>query len=202
MKETALISVLALALFLLKVSAKTSLPFHLSDSSASSSSAKLSGLPTLCGEAVGGRECPDGKCCSLEGYCGTGEAYCAPENCQSNCDEPPEPELECGDQAGGKECPNGECCSIFGSCGTTEDHCWKPFCQSQCNEPPLPPEPERCGREGGGKECPTGECCSVFGSCGTTEEHCEEPFCQSQCKTSLNKNRMLRGTRSFFLNAL
>ncbi|KAF3620161.1 putative transcription factor TCP14-like [Capsicum annuum] len=44
-----------------------------------SSSAKLSGLPTLCGEAVGDIECPDDKCCSLEGYCGTGEAYCAPE---------------------------------------------------------------------------------------------------------------------------
>ncbi|GMN62052.1 hypothetical protein TIFTF001_031139 [Ficus carica] len=35
--------------------------------------------------AADGPQCPDGYCCSNAGNCGYTEAYCSPENCQSQC---------------------------------------------------------------------------------------------------------------------
>jgi len=39
--------------------------------------------PPDCGDS--GAPCPDGMCCSQWGYCGSGDAYSATENCVSQC---------------------------------------------------------------------------------------------------------------------
>ena len=47
-----------------------------------------SALPYLvrCGVGPGyiGSCCPEGFCCSLDGYCGTGVQYCVPDICQAD----------------------------------------------------------------------------------------------------------------------
>ena len=41
--------------------------------------------PYQCGKQGGGRKCPEGLCCSKWGWCGTSDAYCGENNCQSQC---------------------------------------------------------------------------------------------------------------------
>ncbi|KAJ0249409.1 hypothetical protein HA466_0149070 [Hirschfeldia incana] len=153
-----------------------------------------------CGHEAGGALCPNGLCCSKEGYCGTTEPYCGP-GCQSQCDyvppptapPPPDPYVpvpQCGHEANGTLCPNGLCCSKEGYCGTTKPYCG-PGCQSQCNyvpppTSPPPPDPyhpvEQCGRQANGTLCPNGLCCSKWGWCGDTPPYCDlDKGCQSQC---------------------
>ncbi|KAF4251149.1 hypothetical protein CNMCM8057_006996 [Aspergillus fumigatus] len=79
-------------------------------------------------------ECDTG-CCSKEGYCGFGPAFCGEDVCISTCDAV----AECGEYAEtpGATCPLNVCCSEYGFCGTTEDFCGS-GCQSGCdavNEP-------------------------------------------------------------------
>ncbi|XP_018489277.2 lectin-B-like [Raphanus sativus] len=148
-----------------------------------------------CGHQVNGTLCPNGLCCSKEGYCGTTKPYCG-KGCQSQCDYVPPPtappppyvpDVQCGRQVNGKLCPNGLCCSKEGFCGTTKPYCGK-GCQSQCNyvpPPTAPPPPPyvpavQCGRQVNGKLCPNGLCCSKEGFCGTTKPYCGKG-CQSQC---------------------
>ncbi|XP_055806191.1 chitin-binding lectin 1-like [Solanum dulcamara] len=161
-----------------------------------------------CGRQAGGRKCiKPGECCSLCGWCGTTIAYCAPENCQSQCVKPSPPPppsayLRCGRQAGGRKCIKpGECCSLFGWCGTTIAYCAPENCQSQCVKPSPPPSAyPRCGRQGGGGKCiKTGECCSIYGWCGTTSNYCAPKNCQSQCKSTLTSsaNNRMTGIESF-----
>ncbi|KAJ6403045.1 hypothetical protein OIU84_015042 [Salix udensis] len=38
-----------------------------------------------CGRQAGGALCPGGQCCSKFGWCGTTDAYCSGDNCQSQC---------------------------------------------------------------------------------------------------------------------
>ncbi|MCD7472743.1 hypothetical protein HAX54_014075 [Datura stramonium] len=207
------ISLLVLALFLLKVSAKLSLPFHLPANETldlkvgehNTSDLAKSFKPGQCSEADG-IKCPTGECCSIFGWCGTTSDYCSPQKCQSQCEvpsppPPPPSPYQCGIQASGAECPAGMCCSYGGLCGTTPYFC-EYNCQSQCEKlsPPLPPPPsDQCGFQGGGRKCPNNMCCSKWGWCGTTPEYCEDG-CQSQCKTQ-TKNRM-RGIESFLLNVV
>ncbi|KAJ1547489.1 hypothetical protein HK096_002674 [Nowakowskiella sp. JEL0078] len=97
--------------------------------------------------ATNGKRCPDGKCCSQYGYCGTTSGYCG-TGCISNygiCTEssisaisaktittslavvitsnlPVSTDDSCGPSVG-KICPNGFCCSEYGYCGNTSDYC-------------------------------------------------------------------------------
>ncbi|MDR3739319.1 MAG: hypothetical protein P4L40_09900, partial [Terracidiphilus sp.] len=107
---------------------------------------------TECGPTGGGAACEDGACCSPYGWCGTTEAYCAPDNCQSGYGlcwdsniapvaaalapvKPYEESYECG-AVNGASCPTG-CCSLFGWCGTSNLFCDASLgCQigfGQCN---------------------------------------------------------------------
>jgi len=70
--------------------------------------------------------CPDGKCCSKEGYCGHNKNYCNEEKgCQSSygkCGRISDKAGYCGSKYGlcGKV---GECCSKYGYCGTSSSYC-------------------------------------------------------------------------------
>jgi len=102
--------------------------------------------PPNCGNS--GSPCPGGMCCSRWGYCGTSNAYCAPENCMSQCSAPPGPP-NCGNL--GAPCPGGMCCSRWGYCGTSNAYCAPENCVSQCLASPGPPN---CGNLGA--PCPDG----------------------------------------------
>ncbi|KAM3380715.1 hypothetical protein P3S68_006288 [Capsicum galapagoense] len=218
-----IISLLALALFLLKVSAKLSdVPFYLQANETfglelirernTSDLAQSLLARSRCGWPAGGRWCPAGQCCNIDGWCGTTSAYCGENMCDFQCPGP-YPSGRCGWQGGGGKCPTALCCSLSGWCGTTSIYCSREECQSQCERPPPLPSPPpppppfpqgRCGKQAAGRACPTGVCCSIWGWCGTTRNYCGSPYCQSQCKgglTSYNKNRM-RGIESLLLNAL
>ncbi|KAM3302444.1 chitin-binding lectin 1 [Capsicum chacoense] len=130
--SSALVSLLALALFLLlKVSANPSRPFHLPANEPILGQLELAEGEGQCGRQGSGKECPSGQCCSIWGFCGTGPAYCDPDTCQSQCKEPADPDL-CGKLGDGKKCPSGECCNVWGWCGTGPDYCDPQICQSQC----------------------------------------------------------------------
>nr|P83790.1 RecName: Full=Lectin-D2; AltName: Full=PL-D2 [Phytolacca americana]1UHA_A Chain A, lectin-D2 [Phytolacca americana]1ULM_A Chain A, lectin-D2 [Phytolacca americana]1ULM_B Chain B, lectin-D2 [Phytolacca americana] len=79
-----------------------------------------------CGERASGKRCPNGKCCSQWGYCGTTDNYCG-QGCQSQCDY-----WRCGRDFGGRLCEEDMCCSKYGWCGYSDDHC-EDGCQSQCD---------------------------------------------------------------------
>jgi len=106
-----------------------------------------------CGEEDG--KCPDGKCCSKYGYCGTSDKHCD-AGCQSEfgkCNSktttiiktkttattrtttksslPTSTNGRCGKSDG--RCPSGKCCSKYGYCGKSDDHCGK-GCQSEFGE--------------------------------------------------------------------
>jgi len=107
-----------------------------------------------CGEDFG--TCPNNKCCSKYGYCGTSDAHCG-TGCQSEfgrCNgkttttkksttvikktttitsKKTSTSGRCGSSDG--VCPNNKCCSKYGYCGTSDDHCGT-GCQSEfgrCN---------------------------------------------------------------------
>ncbi|KAF3658427.1 putative galactoside 2-alpha-L-fucosyltransferase-like [Capsicum annuum] len=184
-----IISLLSLALFLLKVSAKLSdVPFYLPANETlglklirernTSDLAQSLLAQSRCGWPGGGRSCPTGQCCDFDGWCGTGDAYCDEDECDFQCPGPI-PVGRCGMQAGGRPCPTGQCCRDSGWCGTTEEYCNPLRCQSQCSGP-YPSG--RCGWQAGGRKCPTGLCCSLWGWCGTTSIYCSREECQSQCE--------------------
>ena len=72
-----------------------------------------------CGADFGDMLCPDNKCCSQFGYCGSSSDYCAPTSCQSgygSCNQlgndlVPSPNGQCG-FASGFTCEG----SFFGNC--------------------------------------------------------------------------------------
>jgi len=116
-----------------------------------------------CGKDNGNTICPNDKCCSKYGWCGTSDAHCG-TGCQSEfgyCNltssnkanttkkmtttkktttikmtYPTDYNYYCG-RVNGNEviCPNNECCSEHGWCGTSDAFCGK-GCQSdfgRCN---------------------------------------------------------------------
>lgn len=132
-----------------------------------------------CGHQNGGKICPEGLCCSHDGYCGVGDAYC--KDCQNNCPNQTNPVPECGRQNGGKSCPDCVlCCSQYGFCGHTVSYCTE-GCQSNCVVPgTCPVDDHSCGVQNGGRICPEGYCCSISGFCGTGESFCGSG-CQNNC---------------------
>jgi len=92
-----------------------------------------------CGPSNGNTVCPDNKCCSQYGYCGTTSAYCG-TGCQSGFGKCTTSTGGSSSSSSGKDytkivstdgscgagkgrCPDGQCCSQYGYCGTTLDHC-------------------------------------------------------------------------------
>jgi len=163
----------------------------------SSTSEKIS-TNDKCGPEDG--KCPDGKCCSKYGYCGTSDKHCG-TGCQSEfgqCTTSTSSEKistngKCGPEDG--KCPSGKCCSKYGYCGTSEKHCGT-GCQSKYGKCTTSTSGEKistndkCGPEDG--KCPSGKCCSKYGYCGTSEKHCGTG-CQSkygQCTTSTNNEKI------------
>ncbi|KAJ9090438.1 hypothetical protein DSO57_1002744 [Entomophthora muscae] len=107
-----------------------------------------------CGTANKGLMCnPNGEygpCCSLKGYCGSGEDFCTPSHgCQSGCSSEEEGYSmtgRCGTANNGLVCnPTGifgPCCSEFGFCGRSKYHCLPSLgCQSGCKPPPPAASP-------------------------------------------------------------
>jgi len=138
-----------------------------------------------CGPNIG--NCPEGKCCSKYGWCGTSDNHCKVEKgCQSAygiCNSSSVAENSssnkrsdrCGTGIG--SCPEGECCSKHGWCGTTTSYCsLSEGCQpgfGACiygNTVDYIKVKNRCGDLFG--RCPEGECCSKYGWCGTATSFC------------------------------
>ncbi|KXZ46323.1 hypothetical protein GPECTOR_45g93 [Gonium pectorale] len=153
------------------------------------------------GGFMGTGVCADAaQCCSEQGYCGAGDAFCGPRCRGGPCiaypsppPRPPAPPPNCGSGVvGGGRCANAaECCSAAGWCGTGESWCgancvggpcWNaprppppsPYSPPPPAPPPPPPVPFGCGEgEVGNGTCAiAGQCCSVFGYCGTSLDYC------------------------------
>jgi len=149
-----------------------------------------------CGKEDG--KCPNDKCCSKYGWCGTKEEYCSiSKGCQSEfgkcndgsttTDIPISTNDKCGEGYG--KCPNNKCCSKYGWCGTKEEYCSvSKGCQSEfgkCTTTDMPISTnDQCGK-GFGK-CPNNKCCSKYGWCGTSDKYCGTG-CQSEFGTCKKK---------------
>jgi len=75
-----------------------------------------------CGKKDG--KCPEGKCCSKYGWCGTTSEYCDVSNgCQSEFGKCNTKKVDgkCGKEYG--KCPSGQCCSKYGWCGKDSNYC-------------------------------------------------------------------------------
>ncbi|TEY46203.1 hypothetical protein BOTCAL_0320g00140 [Botryotinia calthae] len=96
----------------------------------------------IIGAGTQGYSCPNGECCSNNGWCGTSSDYCsATSGCQStfgicnNATNTTTPgskagtstDTRCGPGVG--TCASDQCCSLAGYCGTTEEYCTAPDCQ-------------------------------------------------------------------------
>ncbi|OUM59851.1 carbohydrate-binding module family 18 protein, partial [Piromyces sp. E2] len=81
-----------------------------------------------CGAKFGNTSCPDGKCCSKYGWCGTSSSHCD-AGCQSEfgvcygASHPTSTNGKCGADNGNTSCPNNQCCSKYGWCGTDDQYC-------------------------------------------------------------------------------
>lgn len=97
-----------------------------------------------CGQAYGSRSCTGkwGNCCSIDGQCGTGEAYCGLFTCQEgDCDiwkhdnqtDNWTPDGYCGGNDGHRCSPEwGRCCNVNGVCGERPADCYlESGCQSE-----------------------------------------------------------------------
>ncbi|KAL3343207.1 hypothetical protein AABB24_026988, partial [Solanum stoloniferum] len=213
MKETAIGVLALLTLFLLEVVSanELSLPFHLpinetfqgiNDASA--------GDQGRCGMQGHGGKCPTGLCCSIWGWCGITLDYCAPKNCQSQCElpSPPPPPLSPPPPSPPPPSPPPPSPSPpppppSPPPPSPPPPSPPPPSPSPPPPPPSPPPPSpsppppppsppppppalpypQCGlQKGGGKCIKTGECCSIWGWCGITLDYCAPKNCQSQCK--------------------
>ncbi|KAF2663566.1 hypothetical protein BT63DRAFT_461293 [Microthyrium microscopicum] len=141
---------------------------------------------------------PFGTCCSVNGYCGRGVAYCGAGNCQAgDCVAPLSTVTTngtCGPQYGGLICGDrefGPCCSIYGQCGRGDEHCSATLCVSgPCLKEDKtvggPSLDGTCGSNFPNNRTCTGKavaqfgaCCSNFGFCGNATEHCAKANCAS-----------------------
>ena len=153
-----------------------------------------------------------GGCCSVNGWCGSTDAYCAVDSgCQGDygycvASSPPTTPLQfssdgtCGN---GFSCAGsnfGNCCSAAGYCGSTADYC-NAGCQPAFGDCGLPKTSTdgKCGPGyGAGATCegyPGGGCCSPAGLCGDEAEDCG-----LDCQTGFGKCFSLDGTCSFEYN--
>lgn len=95
-----------------------------------------------CGPENGNHKCRPGECCSVFGWCGSGNDHCVTfkrQDAAYHGDKIPTVPVPvpvnttspvvnaaagqtCGPDNGNRKCRPGECCSVFGWCGTV-DHC-------------------------------------------------------------------------------
>ncbi|ORY13820.1 hypothetical protein BCR34DRAFT_534999 [Clohesyomyces aquaticus] len=137
-----------------------------------------------------------GSCCSVHGYCGNGQDYCSPGNCQSgSCTGSPTTTTNgtCGPDWGGLTCDNpkfGPCCSIYGNCGSSKDYCGPGNCYSGACDPDIggPSINGECGPLFQGNKTCTGTqfgaCCSTSGYCGSSDDYCKGKNCYSGACTN------------------
>lgn len=160
-----------------------------------------------CGLQNGGKQCPDGLCCSVHGWCGNSVAHCSVD-CQKEfgvCTDLNNKKSDrCGLPFGSQSCRTpGNCCSPFGWCGGTENFCKQSQETFDYQEYANPGEPNtrgrlaltggyKCGLQNGGQRCPDGLCCSVHGWCGTSPAHCSLD-CQKEFGVCTEKKRMTTG---------
>ncbi|KAK2762727.1 hypothetical protein FQN54_000901 [Arachnomyces sp. PD_36] len=148
-----------------------------------------------------------GDCCGSGGYCGSGEEYCAPGNCQEGAcegDVPYSTDGKCGRGNRHVECPPkfGACCSRDGFCGDTDEFCGEGCQSGDClsstpsptsTSPPAPTlEPGSVSEDGtcGYKRkyicqgSTFGDCCSAAGYCGSNKYFCSDLLgCQPEFGT-------------------
>ncbi|KAI8585353.1 hypothetical protein BDZ88DRAFT_433111 [Geranomyces variabilis] len=146
------------------------------------------------------QQCGPDACCSHDGQCGTGAAFCSSsdpygpltangliDGCQSgfgHCD-PYVPFnqtiAECGPLSPTlASCRAGSCCSASGTCGTTTEFCTG-ACQAGFGECGRPWDPTAaCGiTSQNSTSCPLTQCCSANGRCAADEASCNSNDCQS-----------------------
>jgi len=122
-----------------------------------------------CGMNVG--RCPEGKCCSIHGYCGTSKDHCG-----------------------------AKCVPKYGICKnsdtTTTKVSTKIKTSSRTTKKSLPTSTNgKCGSEYG--VCPSNKCCSKYGYCGTNEKYCGSG-CQSEfgkCSSSSSTTKKSTTTK-------
>lgn len=141
-----------------------------------------------CGPENGEKRCPDGQCCSIFGWCGSGADHCKTyRRSDSVYHGTSAPSSSSFDKVNcAVQWSNWSTCSK--SCGTGSqtrtatitrnpanggDAC-PALSQSQdCNTQACPVSTDgRCGPDNE-KRCPDGQCCSVFGWCGSGTDHCQ-----------------------------
>ncbi|KAK0115365.1 chitin deacetylase [Cadophora gregata f. sp. sojae] len=173
------------------------------------------------GGGADGYTCPsDLPCCSVNGFCGSTNAYCLTTvGCQSdfgNCTAPSAgtitPDETCGMTGAGVNgyaCDSDRpCCSRNGWCGNTTDYCTaEAGCQSafgtctgssngstSSTSTPGTSTNGQCGATFG--TCASNECCSVAGFCGTGPEYCNAPDCQFNYGPACDANKVPSGTNT------
>jgi hypothetical protein len=132
----------------------------------------------------------DGPCCSIYGFCGSGNDYCSTANCNNAfglCNGVQvSQDGTCGSNSAVlATCEGsgfGDCCSSSGFCGSDSDYCLVTNCDSQFGAcwPPVSQD-GTCGPANGGTGC-TG---SAFGTCCSADGHCGnrlDLFCTTGCQ--------------------
>ncbi|KAH6719154.1 carbohydrate esterase family 4 protein [Leptodontidium sp. MPI-SDFR-AT-0119] len=163
---------------------------------------------------------PDLPCCSVNGFCGSTNAYClTTAGCQSNfgnCTAPTAgtitPDETCGISGAGVygyTCSSASpCCSRNGWCGNTTDYCIvEAGCQSAFGTcagssngstgsagTPGTSTNGQCGANFG--TCASNECCSLAGFCGTGPAYCNAPDCQFNYGPACDANKIPSGTNT------
>ncbi|KAH8663161.1 carbohydrate esterase family 4 protein [Tricladium varicosporioides] len=175
------------------------------------------------GGGADGYTCPSAlPCCSVNGFCGSTDAYCLASNgCQlafGNCTTSVaagtvSPDETCGKTGAGTAgytCSStSPCCSANGWCGSTSDYCSATAgcqtafgtCDSATNSSttvgtgtPGTSTNGKCGPVDG--TCASNECCSLAGFCGTTSEFCNAPDCQFNYGPACDANKIPSGTNT------
>jgi len=121
-----------------------------------------SSLPTSTDGRCGtnfGTVCPNGKCCSKYGYCGTSS-----DHCNSGC------------QSGFGTCSSS---SVTVATSTTTKKTTTTTISTSSNTSLPTSTSGLCGKFDG--VCPNHQCCSRYGYCGSTDEYCTAAMgCQSE----------------------
>jgi hypothetical protein len=128
-----------------------------------------------------------GDWCSHAGLCGSGDDFCAPQNCASGACQPGQltPDGSCGPDHNYYVCAPGDCCSVYGYCGGTAEFCGPGnYASGDCDpDVGVISTDGSCGPLfAGNKPCTGsqfGTCCSLYGYCGDGDDYCKGGNCYS-----------------------
>jgi hypothetical protein len=143
-----------------------------------------------CGPEHNNALCPGsgfGDCCSHAGACGSGDDFCAPQNCAAGKCQSGQltPDGSCGPGHNYYVCAPGDCCSIYGYCGSTKEFCGPGNCAAGDCDPDVGgiSVDGSCGPLFAGNKTCTGSqfgtCCSQYGFCGDGDDFCKGGNCYS-----------------------